>query len=521
MSANLLAELDDYYRQDTSSTPGVPRAEPSAVVNPSAASSQGLANASPWSHDPTRPQDADATFDDDDFGDFETAPPAAAEPWVVDVVSPGEERDAFDALSGQTPFAPAYSDKPRPKPFRASSSDILQGHLGRHVPSELAPPQQVRKPRDENVLFDAEDDSADEFGDYHEARIPVEPERQLEVRLHTVEPRKEIKLPRRTKPAPNLLDLDSDPPSEGLALTPTEAAFMMPEARTQVQVSPSTAQDGRQVSLSEEDTFEAWEPIDAPVEPRRADTTSLDILESNLAATAIRDAPADGPPLDLPALLRADQPPGSVPPTNIPPPAVLLPVFPKVLGSIQVQLLDRLPHDPKERTRALNHPTTVRHLQDVVTIATACAHVIAGRKNRWKRDTILAQSMRIGQASGKNGMKLTGLDKSEHTKEEREATDVVRAWKIQLGRLRSCIASTDGLKLPDISEHMPVRLATQNEGAVSSPKPCVLCGLKRNERIPKVDVDVQDSFGEWWMEHLGHRSCVAVWETYKSQLAGR
>lgn len=123
-------------------------------------------------------------------------------------------------------------------------------------------------------------------------------------------------------------------------------------------------------------------------------------------------------------------------------------------------------------------------------------------------------------------MKLAGVDKAEVTREEREAADVVRVWREQIGRLRSAVAVAnssirDGgshLDIPEISENMPVRV---QEGGLVAPKQCVVCGLKREERVAKVDVGVEDSFGEWWVEHWGHRACRNFWLEHEAKLKHR
>ena len=123
-------------------------------------------------------------------------------------------------------------------------------------------------------------------------------------------------------------------------------------------------------------------------------------------------------------------------------------------------------------------------------------------------------------------MKLAGVDKSEMTREDREAADVVGAWKEQLGRLRSAVAvanaglydSSSHLVVPEIGEVMNVK--TQ-KGAMTAPKQCVICGLKREERVDKVDLGVEDSFGEWWIEHWGHTACRNFWQEHESKLRRR
>ena len=153
---------------------------------------------------------------------------------------------------------------------------------------------------------------------------------------------------------------------------------------------------------------------------------------------------------------------------------------------------------------------------------------MAGRKSRWKRDKHLAQSMRIGPAtSGRSGgMKLTGLDRTETSREDTEVEDVLLVWREQIGRLKTAVlgASADGIKLsvPELAATMPVRVAKGSEGAIVSTQACALCGLKREERVAKVDVDVEDSFGEWWLDGTNmHTSCARFWELFKARLMSR
>ena len=217
------------------------------------------------------------------------------------------------------------------------------------------------------------------------------------------------------------------------------------------------------------------------------------------------------------------------PPTNIPPPSVLLALFPALFDLPQSTLFKVVANQPFSlKNRIISDPSTINFLRGYLLIAVVAARIIAGRKLRWKRDSLLSQAMKIGPAAagGKGGMKLASVDKAEITREDREAADVVRVWKEQLGRLRSAIAvanssmhdATRHLTITDISENMYVK--TQ-EGAMSAPKPCIICGLKREERINRVDVQVEDSFGEWWVEHWGHRACRNFWLEHESKLKHR
>jgi len=217
------------------------------------------------------------------------------------------------------------------------------------------------------------------------------------------------------------------------------------------------------------------------------------------------------------------------PPTNIPPPSVFLSLFPILFDLPQTKLFTPVAGQTFSlKNRILSDPSTVEFLRAYLLIATVAGRILAGRKLRWKRDTILAQSMRMGPAAagGKGGMKLTGVDKAEVTREDREAAEVARIWKDQLGKLRSAVAvsnsstqdSSRQLAIPDVSENIHVK--TQ-PGAGTAPKPCIICGLKRDERANKVDVDVEDSFGEWWVDHWGHRTCRNFWLEHESKLKSR
>ncbi|KAG9812034.1 hypothetical protein KCU68_g20439, partial [Aureobasidium melanogenum] len=191
-----------------------------------------------------------------------------------------------------------------------------------------------------------------------------------------------------------------------------------------------------------------------------------------------------------------------------------------------LQPLSALPSSQK--SHFLTTPETKTFLASYVTLAHVLGYIIAGRKFRWKRDKHLAQSMRIGPAmSGRSGgMKLTGLDKSEAGREDTEVQVVLSVWREQAGRLKTAVtgASVHGSKLtvPELGDALPVRVAKGSEGAITSTQACALCGLKREERVTKVDVAVEDSFGEFWVEGTNmHRSCLRFWELFKDRLMSR
>ncbi|KAF9874065.1 hypothetical protein CkaCkLH20_08437 [Colletotrichum karsti] len=213
------------------------------------------------------------------------------------------------------------------------------------------------------------------------------------------------------------------------------------------------------------------------------------------------------------------------PPINIPPPSVLLSIFPQLLETANTALFKPLTGQmPPVKKKILSDPATVTFLKGYLALAAVAARVIAGRKLRWHRDKFLSQGMAIS-AAGAKGMKLAGVDKAQAAREDREAADVVGVWKENVGRLRSAVVTANSalknephLRVPELSETIPVSTA---KVVPTAPKACIICGLKRDERASKVDIDVEDSFGEWWVEHWGHRACKNFWVEHEKQLRQR
>ncbi|KOS17115.1 hypothetical protein ESCO_006053 [Escovopsis weberi] len=210
------------------------------------------------------------------------------------------------------------------------------------------------------------------------------------------------------------------------------------------------------------------------------------------------------------------------PPTNIPPPSVILSMFPDLLASGNAFLQSMSRQNAAVKQKVLSSPETAKFIEGYILLATTAARVVAGRKHRWHRDKILAKSMSIS-AAGSKGMKLAGVDKTQSAKEDREVADVVAVWQEQVGRLRSAVTAANaagqtGLKVPELREGMQVSTAKM---VPTSPKACIVCGLKRDERISKVDYEVEDSFGEWWAEHWGHRSCKNFWTEHERRIRQR
>ncbi|KAI0480847.1 hypothetical protein GGR56DRAFT_627812 [Xylariaceae sp. FL0804] len=238
------------------------------------------------------------------------------------------------------------------------------------------------------------------------------------------------------------------------------------------------------------------------------------------------DTTWDWDPADADSPARTESAEVGLPPINIPPPSILLSIFPQVLDLANSSLYKPISGQPfPVKNRILSDPKTVKFLQGYLSLATVAARIIAGRKMRWHRDKYLAQSMSIS-AAGSKGMKLAGVDKAQATRDDREAADVVGVWKDHVGRLRSAVASANSsnrsrseqLKIPEITETMAVHA---EKGALTAPKACVICGLKRNERVSKVDHHVEDSFGEWWTDHWGHVICKRFWLQHEHTLRQR
>jgi len=140
---------------------------------------------------------------------------------------------------------------------------------------------------------------------------------------------------------------------------------------------------------------------------------------------------------------------------------------------------------------------------------------------RWKRDTILAQSVRIGQAGKGGGMKLAAVNRSESTKEERDSEEMAHDWSRYLLEFNSILAQA-GFPSHRMKLSASLSLKTVKHTSTSDlSKQCALCGLKRTERLSDIDVDVDDLFGEFWTEHWGHRDCCEFWYSYKDLLGHR
>ncbi|KXS95053.1 hypothetical protein AC578_3883 [Pseudocercospora eumusae] len=453
---------------------------------------------------------------DDDLEDLSKNPEAA--------MAYSKRMIAEQQSQSQT-VAPAHAPAaPNPSPAR----NKLQKKSG-YVPS-----------KDPNVLFDAENvseyesENDDDFGDFEDApstkKEPKPPPAKLQKKSGPPVAKSQKAPSKPAMPAIDLLGL-SDP-----VLSPT-VNFQQRHIAQNSIMSPRSERVESILGTSKADSMtrpptagslwsaddEAWGDFDAqedesgPVAHHsHSRTASSSILPPNLTPTTGRS--------------RANTQ-DTLPPTNVPPPAILLSIFPSTFAAAKDALLGNLSKlDTAQRQQLLGHPATHQFLKGYLQNSLVLARIIAGRKLRWKRDQILSQSMRIGPAAagGKGGMKLNSIDKSEQTKEHREVTDVVVQWKAQLGKLRTAVAgasasSTSKLPaVPEITETMAVKTLKAIEGGFTAAHACAVCGLKREERVLKVDIDVDDSFGEWWINGMDmHVSCKNWWDENKNKLKSR
>lgn len=571
MSADLLKEFDAFYQTqpaDSALLPPPSSAFTSALFSPSRHPvSYGLRDSTrqpetsrkeTW-RAPRRAEQP-STKDDDDWGDFEEAPVHPASPASIDGLQHGKVDNAtVGNLSAGLAKLNKYNVQRQIKvPQKPTTLDWMP--FDKAAKAEQQATVGTNRLRDESILFDAEDEDGtnddDDFGDF---------EGVTETTLSVSEPRASPPhVPKANLPNLSLLDSYGDclgglvrqkdesttfscskPPDSlvEFARSATIPTGMISITRTAPSNSCSTeattkpsrsAKKPPPQALDDETWDDFTESLpEAMPKPINATIKAVPSLaaghERHDSTHSVKDGVVENRGLAVLSLAlslpdedaNADSP---VEPVNIPSPGVILPLF---LPVIQLAL-DRLfgplsiqASSPAARIAVLRHPKTVTFLESYISIATVLARVIAGRKHRWKRDTLLAQSMRIGPAtSARGGLKLVGVDKSENTREEKEVADIIRIWRTQSGKLRSAITSANiSISVPELGETMVVRTAKLNEGAVASTKPCAFCGLKREERVAKADFRVDDTFGEWWLEHWGHKACRNFWAAKRGSLA--
>ncbi|KAL4906611.1 hypothetical protein BDW74DRAFT_150812 [Aspergillus multicolor] len=410
--------------------------------------------------------------------------------------------------------------------------DLLPGQRGTHnQPEHLDEFGDFELPQGEDnndVLFDAtleqfSDHGSEDWGDFESAEVSVDQTGQKQI-SEPVGSHKVLK-----RPAPKVTQNHNSPlgsPGTVDLLGSLDSLTLIdkpPSGRHQANTLIDTIPEAERGSIHntkpklpvEEEPFEEWEDFtDGPMESNQS--SSLKVEDPQQAT----DTGNLSQPLKVTVEPRVQTTRQShsthVRPTNIPPPSILLELFP--------QLFERLRKEGAEAKRNAQHKDRLDSVaESIVYTLKAVARVVAGRTLRWKRDSILSQSMRIGPArSGKSGgMKLSTVNKNEDIKERQEAVDIINMWRDRAALFNSVIQAAGRRPMQVILESTRAITATASQGAIKASHACALCGLKRDERIPRVDENAEDSFGEWWTEHWGHTECRLFWENNVSLLGQR
>ncbi|KAK8050597.1 hypothetical protein PG994_012327 [Apiospora phragmitis] len=571
MSADLFAEFADFEAPPVSQTPQPtkPSSDPfdfsSLANNRQTASAPPPQQSHPWPafqsiQDPwtasatttstapiphgTNAIDNDNDDDDEGWGDFEVAqntkPVSNAPPPIPadNVVRPFQDIPArtrivraptIDLLSNSLIDIPGGSSQSgktslaqRPKPKLETISQK----------STRQPP----KPNP-NVLFDADDfggDNGDEddFGEFETVASPVRDTNNVRPKKPASQMLASLTLqqPGSNYPqAPKSPSFQQRNPFPGLALhtpTPPASASKDDPKTSPITAWPSMDRNDSAGSNKMDDGWGNWDSFDTgkPVSNKPVSKKPVSKKPEKVSAVSQNtDASWDWDAAD-PTADEARDDGNQIPPSNIPPPSVLLSIFPKLLGMANTSLYKPVSGQPCSiKNRIMSDPRTLDFFEGYISLATVAARIIAGRKQRWHRDRFLAQSMSIS-AAGSKGMKLAGIDKTQAAREDREAGDVLDVWKEHVGRLRSAVAAANSaskdkqLKIPELRDNMQVQAA---KGVPTSAKACIICGLRRDERVARVDFEVEDSFGEWWAEHWGHLACKRFWLKHENALRQR
>ncbi|EFQ98063.1 hypothetical protein MGYG_01100 [Nannizzia gypsea CBS 118893] len=400
-------------------------------------------------------------------------------------------------------------------------------------------------PPDSNGQDDEDGDEDDEWGEFESAeQLPVAQQEGASLCLQhqvididnsfesSATPQKpSSQQAAKSQPQPHnvidLLSIDDD-----LAKTTTSCSTGDRPVRHQTgQISgeerlvaaPPKNSKGKGIEVEEAEEDDDWGEFIDGAEDAATKTQQQPIPTSSSGRSKAKAvSPEPGLSMEKTRTRKAETTASSVRPTNIPPPSILLPLFPPLLEESRRKAAGYARRKGDGSTTSSLQPDEEFANQLVSDIRTM-AHVVSGRHLRWKRDQILSQSTKIGPArSGRSGgMKLSSVNKSENVKEEQEVMEVVEAWKRCGSLLNSVVTSIGRNPMPALSLSMQVRTAAIDEGALKSAHACALCGLKREERVPRVDDQVSDSFGEWWLDHWGHADCEAFWKSNAANLDHR
>ncbi|KAI1429238.1 hypothetical protein F5Y12DRAFT_473866 [Xylaria sp. FL1777] len=515
----------------------------------------------------TQPINNDNTEDDDGWGDFEVAPntTSSSTPPRGPLVTPNSATVAQAIIGGS-------AGEQRTRIVRASTLDLVSNNLVHYQEHTIqpSPPTESSELRvhkktintDPNVLFDADDfegeqdveENDDDFGEFETVPPPS--------RLSSDLTSGTLFMPSSStgtikKASELLLDLDLNEPvpspirTVNTNIDPSHSKTQKNELdqpksfpkkaqprETQIQVKSRALEDDwnffsdlpeQPVQSPTKKTTEStwdWDSVEPPKTTKVRNSTKVSSPTSDMDTADNGDASWDWDSVDTKTETATETEDGALPPINIPPPSILLSAFPQLFDHANQYLFKPVSGQSQSiKDRVLSDPKVYDFLRGYLLLAAVAARIIAGRRMRWHRDKFLSQSMSIS-AAGSKGMKLAGVDKTQTTREDREAADVISNWKSQVGRLKSAVASANlmkksggrQLKIPDIADTMQVQTARD---VPTSPKACVICGLKRNERVSKVDYEIEDSFGEWWVEHWGHVACKRFWLQHENTLRQR
>ncbi|KAJ5988731.1 hypothetical protein N7481_003941 [Penicillium waksmanii] len=299
-------------------------------------------------------------------------------------------------------------------------------------------------------------------------------------------------------------------PAPASKATPESVPKAKPKSKSPLKKKATTTRPAPQQPGWDDKAFDDWGDFnDGPL--------STPAPAPAPAPTRQKSTPTSPPPASFTSGNTA--PSSTVRPTNIPPTIQLL-----------VELMNNLQKEVATTSSktARQPPTTAQSTSasKIHTITSTAARIIAGRHLRWKRDTILSQSMRIGPArAGKSsGMKLNAVNKHEDVKEEQDAVDVLALWRERAALFNAVVQSAGLRPIPTVAGPAALKVITakSGQGALKAAHACALCALKRDERVLRVDEeDVQDSFGEWWTDHWGHTGCRLFWEANHGMLGQR
>ncbi|KDB29623.1 hypothetical protein H112_07832 [Trichophyton rubrum D6] len=417
------------------------------------------------------------------------------------------------------------------------------------------PPALERASNDAEVLFDAttepppgsndEDADDDEWGEFESAeQLPVAQQEESLGLQHRVINIRSSSISRNSatpqKPpfhqvaqsqpqlenTIDLLSIDDDPARTTTGYStgdrPVRYQISQTSGEEVLVAAPPGKNKNKEIDIEEDDDDDDWgEFIDGAEDAGTKTRQQPQPIPTSSSGRAQVTAASTGTGLNMGETVtrKAETSTSSVRPTNIPPPSILLPLFPPLLEGSRRKAAGYAKRKGDGSSPLPDGEFANQLVSDIRTMA----HVVSGRHLRWKRDQILSQSTKIGPArSGRSGgMKLSSVNKSENVKEEKEAVEVVEAWKRCSGLLNSVVTSRGKSPMPALSLSMLVRTATADEGALKSAHACALCGLKREERVPRVDDGVSDSFGEWWLDHWGHADCEAFWKSNAAKLDHR